>query len=67
MINRKGQTWQEQDRIFVVVGPPTMTEHYNRHPVCFLDAAEERVMKEEKFVDEGEISWEDLPYMTRIG
>ncbi len=66
MINRKGQTWQEQDRIFVVVGSPTTTEHYDRHPVCFLDA-EARIMREEKFVDEGDIPWEDLPYMTRIG
>lgn len=66
MTSRKGQTWQELDRIFVVVGEPVATAHYNRHPICFLDA-DAQVVKEEKFVDEGDIPWEALPYMTRLG
>jgi hypothetical protein len=63
--DRRGQTWQEGDRIFVVVGPPVVTSFYERHPVCFLDA-DRRVMDEEKHMDEGEIAWEEMPYMTRI-
>lgn len=67
MTDRSGQTWQEGERIFIVVGPPTNTGFYDRHPVCFIDAESKQVMSEEKHVDEGELPWEMHPYMTRIG
>lgn len=66
MTDRTGQTWEEHDVIFVVVGPPAKTEPYDRHPVCVLNRSD-RSAREERFVDEGDIPWEELPYMTRLG
>lgn len=65
MTDRTGQTWEEHGTIFVVVGPPIETEWYDRHPVCIL-LGNDRVMTEERFMEEGEISWESFPYMIRI-
>lgn len=60
---RVGQTWQENDKIFVVVGPPVSRDFWDRHPVCYLDDKETGA---ETFVDEGEIAWESQPYMQRL-
>ena len=65
-MNRTGQTWEEHNVVFVVTGPPIPCEWYDRHPVCFL-VGPDRVMSEEKYMDEGTIPWENFPYMTRLG
>ncbi len=65
MKDRTGETWQENDKIFVVVGPPTDNEMWARHPVCYLDDSGTKLV-DEHFVDEGDIAWELQPYMQRI-
>ncbi len=65
MKDRTGETWQEDDKIFVVVGPPTSNEMWVRHPVCYLDDSGAKLV-DEHFVDEGDIGWELQPYMQRI-
>jgi hypothetical protein len=63
--DRTGQTWQENDKIFVVVGSPTSNDLWDRHPVCYIDDKGVKQL-DEHFVDEGAIAWESQPYMTRI-
>jgi len=65
MKDRTGETWQENDKIFVVVGSPTNNEMWARHPVCYLDDTEVKLV-DENYVDEGDITWESQPYMVRI-
>lgn len=66
MTDRTNQVWEEHGTVFVVVGPPTITEFYERHPVCVLSTASDGSRAEEKFVDEGAIHWEGMPYMRRL-
>lgn len=64
-MNRAGQTWQEDRKIFIVVGSPEVGALWSRHPVCYIDDAGETPI-DQKYVDEGEILWEQQPYMQRI-
>jgi len=36
-----------------------------RHPVCYLDDTGVKLV-DENYVDEGDITWEQQPYMQRI-
>ncbi len=65
MTDRTGQTWQEDRKIFVVVGEPANGALWERHPVCYLDDGG-TLTKDAAHVDEGGIPWEKQPYMRRI-
>ncbi len=65
MVDRTGQTWQEDTKIFVVVGPPVNRGFWERHPVCFLDDESEEAF-DQCFIDEGGLPWEKQPYMRRL-
>ena len=65
MKDRTGETWQENDKIFVIVGSPVSNELWSRHPVCYLDDKGVKLV-DEHFVDEGDISWESQPYMQKL-
>lgn len=65
MTSRVGQTWQEDLKIFVVVGEPAEVGLWDRHPVCYLDDGGSPT-QDEAHVDEGGIPWEKQPYMRRL-
>lgn len=67
-MDRTGQTWAEHGVVFVVVGAPSFDEGTGceLHPVCVLDGA--NVVKDsESVMFEGDIPWERMPYMQRVG
>ncbi len=61
--DRKGQVWAEGDRVFIVTTAPRDVTLWSQHSVCRLDGESETV---EETVDEGDITWESLPYMRRL-
>lgn len=67
-MDRTGQTWAEHGVMFLVVGPPTHNEGvgFDLHPVCVLDGGE-IVRESETTMHEGDIPWEKMPYMQRVG
>lgn len=65
MKDRTGQTWQEDRKIFVVVGGPADGHLWSRHPVCYLDDGGAPA-QDVGYVDEGGIAWEKQPYMQRL-
>ncbi len=67
MNDRTGQTWQEDRKIFVVIGAPAEDGGWwARHPVCYLDE-DGTPSGDPGHVDEGGITWEEQPYMQRLG
>lgn len=66
--NRTGQTWAEHGVMFVVVNAPRFDEGSgcDVHPVCVLDGGNV-VRESETLMLEGDIPWEKMPYMTRVG